>query len=236
MSYKAVLFDLDGTLLDTLADIADAANHALRSLGFPEHPTESFKYFIGDGVQTLVKRMLPADRCDTATLAECAGLMREEYGRRWAATTRPYAGIPELLDALTTRGIRMAVLSNKPHELTTLCVARLLPGWKFTVVLGEGSTVPRKPDPAGAREIARRLGIAPGEVVYLGDTSTDMQTAVDAGMFPVGALWGFRTAEELTASGAQVLAERPLDLLEILANADERRGQQNVQPRATFPE
>jgi len=216
MSDKAVLFDLDGTLLDTLTDLADATNHALRSLGFPEHPRESFRYFVGDGVETLIQRVLPGDRCDAATMAECASLMRREYGRRWAATTRPYNGIPELLDSLASRGIPMAILSNKPDEFTRLCVSQFLPGWQFAAVLGAGTLFSRKPDPAGAREIARRLGVAPGEVVYLGDTNTDMQTAVAAGMFPVGALWGFRTADELTASGAQALAERPLDLLLII--------------------
>jgi phosphoglycolate phosphatase len=216
MNCKAVLFDLDGTLLDTLTDLADATNHALRSLGFPEHPRESFKRFVGDGVENLIERVLPAGRRDAATMAACGGLMRREYGKRWAATTRPYEGIPELLDALTRRGIRMAVLSNKPDEFTRLCVAELLPKWQFAAVLGAGAALPKKPDPAGAREIARRLAVAPAEVLYLGDTNTDMRTALAAGMFPVGALWGFRTADELTASGAQALVERPLDLLPMI--------------------
>ena len=216
MSYKAVLFDLDGTLLDTLTDFADATNHALRSLRFPEQPRDSFKYFLGDGIETLAQRALPEDRRDAATVAECASLVRKEYGRCWAATTRPYEGIPELLDTLTSRGIPMAILSNKPDEFTKLCVAQLLPVWQFAAVLGARTSFPRKPDPAGAMEIARKLGVAPSEFVYLGDTNTDMQTAVAAGMFPVGALWGFRTADELTASGAQALTETPLDLLAMI--------------------
>jgi len=216
MSYKAVLFDLDGTLLDTLTDLADAANHALRGLGCPEHPRDSFRCFIGDGVETLIQRALPEDRRDAATMAECAGLMRTEYAQRWAATTCPYDGIPELLDALTARGIPMAVLSNKPDTFTRLCVDQLLSGWQFAAVLGAGTLFPRKPDPAGAREIARRLGVAPGKVIYLGDTNTDMLTAIATGMFPVGALWGFRTAEELISSGAHALVQRPLDLLSIM--------------------
>lgn len=216
MNYKAVLFDLDGTLLDTLTDIADASNHALRRLGFAEHPRESFRHFVGDGVETLIERVVPVDRRDAATMAECARLMREEYGRRWSATTHPYAEIPELLNALAARDVPMAVLSNKPDEFTKLCVTQLLPDWRFAEVLGAGTSFPKKPDPAGAREIARRLRVAPGEVLYLGDTNTDMQTAIAAGMFAAGALWGFRTADELTASGAQALIEKPLDLLKII--------------------
>jgi phosphoglycolate phosphatase len=220
MSYKAVLFDLDGTLLDTLTDLADATNYALRSLGFPEHPRDSFRYLVGDGVETLIERAVPKDRRDSATLAECLSLMRGDYAEHWAATTRPYEGIPELLDALSACSIPMSIVSNKPDEFARLCVSRLLPNWQFTAVLGAGPALPKKPNPAGAWEAARRMGVAPREVVYLGDTNTDMQTAVAAGMFPVGALWGFRTADELTASGAKVLAEKPLDLLRLLGHGD----------------
>jgi len=213
MSFHAVLFDLDGTLLDTLDDLADSTNLALRRLGLPEQPVEAYKQFIGDGIDNLVRRAVPASRRDSATLAECVNLTREHYAARWAEKTRPYDGIPALLDALTTRGIRMAVFSNKPDEFTQLCVARLLAGWRFAVVLGAGPTLPKKPDPAGARLIAERLQLEPAEIVYVGDTATDMQTAVAAGMFPAGALWGFRTAEELLAHGARMLIQQPLDLL-----------------------
>ncbi len=219
MGFKAVLFDLDGTLLDTLEDLADSGNWALRQMGFAEQPAEAYKYFIGDGMENLVRRAAPQTCADPAALARCAELVREEYGRRWAHKTRPYPGIPELLDALAARAVPMAVLSNKPDEFTRLCVVQLLPRWAFAKVLGAGGPLPRKPDPAGARAIAAHLHLAPAEIVYLGDTSTDMQTAVAAGMFPVGALWGFRTADELLANGARVLLERPLDLLEVLDRA-----------------
>jgi phosphoglycolate phosphatase len=215
MNYRAVLFDLDGTLLDTLADLADAANAALGSLGFPEHPQEAYKYFVGDGMEVLVERALPQGIADSATRAECMARVRREYSQRWADKTRPYAGIPELLDAIVARGLATAVLSNKPEEFTRLCVSRLLPRWQFGVVMGAQPSLPRKPDPTGAREIARQLNVAPAEFVYLGDTNTDMQTAVAAGMFPAGALWGFRTAEELRASGARVLLKKPLDMLDL---------------------
>lgn len=216
MSYHAILFDLDGTLLDTLDDLADATNRALRTLGFPEHPVAAYKYFIGDGVENLVRRVLPADRCEPALMLRCATQMRQEYAQRWAVKTHPYPGVPELLDALCARGVPMAVLSNKPDEFTGLCVGQLLSRWRFDVVLGERPPVPKKPDPAGALEVASRLGLPPGQILYLGDTNTDMRTAVAAGMFPVGALWGFRTADELLAHGARVLVESPLEVLKIL--------------------
>ena len=213
---QAILFDLDGTLLDTLADIAESTNSALRGLGLPEHPHAAYKRFVGDGVETLVRRVLPADRLDPTTIAACVTGMRSEYGRRWDATTRPYDGIPELLDGLTARGLPLAVLSNKPDEFTKLCVQRILPRWRFAVVLGQRANTPKKPDPAGALEICRLLNLKPSEFLYLGDTDTDMQTAVAAGMFPVGALWGFRPADELLAHGARALAEKPADVLAML--------------------
>jgi phosphoglycolate phosphatase len=216
MSYRAVLFDLDGTLLDTLDDLADSTNAALRSLGFPEHPPPAYQYFVGDGMENLVRRALPAERYDAALAARAAALVQREYAQRWAVKSRPYAGNPELLDALVARGTAMAVLSNKPEEFTQLCVARLLPQWSFPVVVGARAGLPRKPDPTGAREVVHRLGVAPVEVLYLGDTNTDMQTALAAGLFPVGALWGFRTADELRAAGARVLLKKPQDLLGLL--------------------
>jgi len=214
--FQAVLFDLDGTLLDTLADLADASNAALRSLGCPEHPYQSYKLFVGDGVESLVRRALPAERCEPATIAQCVARMRQEYSRHWGDKTHPYPGIVELLDALLARGIHRAVLSNKPDDFTRLCVSRFLPWGNFTAVVGQQSGLAKKPDPAGARKIAAQFGLAPAEILYLGDTNTDMQTAVAAGMFPVGATWGFRTPEELRASGAQVLVDNPLEVLELL--------------------
>jgi phosphoglycolate phosphatase len=215
MGSSAVLFDLDGTLLDTLEDIADSMNRVLRQHRFPEHPVEAYKHYIGDGIDTLVRRVLPEGCTTPALLADCAAGMRAEYGRHWADKTRPYPGVPELLDALSTRGLPMAVLSNKPDDFTRLCVGMLLSQWRFTVVQGARADLARKPDPAGALDIARRFDLPPSEIIYLGDTNTDMQTAVAAGMYPVGALWGFRDAKELLAHGAEVLIERPIDLVDI---------------------
>jgi phosphoglycolate phosphatase len=213
MKYKAVIFDMDGTLLDTLADLTDSMNQVLGRLGFPGHDEEAYKYFVGDGIDILAKRALPSDQRSDALVAQCVAAMVEEYGRRWDLKTRPYQGIPELLDALTKKGLPMAILSNKPHDFSLLVADKLLARWTFQVILGARPSVPKKPDPAAALEIARHLQLTPEQILYLGDTGTDMKTATAAGMFPVGALWGFRTESELTAAGAKALIERPQELL-----------------------
>jgi phosphoglycolate phosphatase len=215
MPYKAILFDLDGTLLDTLEDLTDSTNAALAELGLPSNPREAYKHFVGDGLENLVRRAIGREECDDSLLARGIELARREYARRWADKTRPYPGIADLLNGLRRRGVRMAVFSNKPHEFTELCVSRLLADWHFDVVQGATAELPRKPDPRGALAIAAQMGVDPSEFAYLGDTNTDMQTAVAAGMFPVGALWGFRTANELLASGAAALVKTPIDVLGI---------------------
>jgi phosphoglycolate phosphatase len=217
MGFNAVLFDLDGTLLDTIGDLADSMNSVLSNLSLPSHDEETYKYFVGEGMENLVRRAIPeSERSDPAMVARCLGLMREEYSHRWKARSKPYESIPELLDGLTARHKEMAILSNKPDNFTKLMVAELLSRWKFAVVLGESPSVPRKPDPVAAVEIARRLQIPPAEFLYLGDTSIDMRTAVAAGMYGVGVLWGFRKADELIAAGAKTLLQKPMDLLELL--------------------
>ena len=217
MKYQAVLFDLDGTLLDTLQDLADAMNSVLRRFGFASHPLEAYKYFVGDGMATLVRRTLPAPQRDqAATVAACLASMKEAYRANWRDQTRPYPGIPELLDQLSARKIKLSVLSNKPDDFTRLMVKELLPRWHFERVFGERPGVPRKPDPSAALEIAERCRVSPETFAYLGDTATDMITAKAAGMFAVGVLWGFRSAEELTANGADALISRPADFLELL--------------------
>jgi phosphoglycolate phosphatase len=217
MPIQAILFDLDGTLLDTIEDLTDAMNEALAAFGCPPRTVAECKVFVGDGAENFILRSLPEGRRDRETLAKVAPLYREAYGENWAVKTRAYEGIPELLDALAARGLKTAVLSNKPDDFTRLMVQQLLPRWRFGAVVGARDNWPHKPDPAAALDIAKALGVAPARFLYLGDTNTDMRTAVAAGMFPVGALWGFRTAEELLASGARVLVAKPQDVGEIIA-------------------
>ena len=213
MKHKAVLFDLDGTLLDTIEDLTDSMNASLRRLALPPRSVAECKRFVGDGVEAFALRSLPPDRRDERTVAACVAVMREEYGRRWSTKTRPYDGIAELLNGLAERGVAMAVLSNKPDDFTRLMVGKLLSGRRFDAVFGARRAVAKKPDATAAGQIAHLLALKAEEFLSVGDTNTDMETANAAGMFPVGALWGFRTAAELSASGAKALVERPTDVL-----------------------
>jgi phosphoglycolate phosphatase len=199
--YRAVVFDLDGTLLDSLADIGDSANAVLAQMGFPAHRPDEYRQFVGEGVAVLFQRALPADQRRPDTIARCVSEFQIAYGRNWNVRTRPYDGIAELLDALAARRLKLAVLSNKPHEFTQACVEHYFVS-RFEVMFGQREGVARKPDPAGALEIAERLKIAPGDFVYLGDSAIDMQTARNAGMKGVGAAWGFRSFDELRSAGA----------------------------------
>ena len=213
MEFPAVIFDLDGTLLDTLADIADSANRVLGGRGCPTHPADAYRQFVGEGLRRLFERALPADRRRPEVVAECVAGFREAYAEHWNVRTRPYDGVPELLDALSARNVMMAVLSNKPDGFTRRCVDEYLSRWRFEAVLGQREGVPRKPDPAGALEIASRLGVATDRFLYLGDSATDMRTARSAGMRAVGAAWGFRSVDELESAGAEVIIQRPMDFL-----------------------
>ena len=216
MAYRALLFDLDGTLLDTLQDIADSVNSALAHFGFPQHELDAYRYFVGDGVEMLAIRALPEDRRDQMTVGKVVARIDEAYSLRWANNTRPFQGIPELLDALTNIGIRMAILSNKGHSFAELTVSTLLPEWHFDLVVGAQPSIPRKPDPMAALQIARQMSLIPTEFLYIGDSAIDMKTAVAANMYPIGALWGYRTADELLTGGARALVEKPTHVLSLL--------------------
>ena len=213
MRFKAVLFDLDGTLLNTIDDLTDSMNAVLRRSGFPEHEAATFKYFVGDGMEDIVRRALPEEHRDSRTVDEGMKAYNREYRNRYTQKTRPYDGIQALLDGLTFQGIKMAILSNKPHDFTVKMVGQLLGDWTFEPVFGVRPSVPKKPDPSAALEAAGLLRVEPKDILYLGDSDVDMLTARSAGMYAVGALWGFRTAEEILAGGAQVLVKSPADIL-----------------------
>jgi phosphoglycolate phosphatase len=216
MPYDAVIFDLDGTLVDSLEDLADAMNSVLESLGFPTHPREPYRRFVGDGVVMLVRRAVPPDVKDEGSIAEYVSMMREEYARRWLNKTRPYPGVVELLSALRDHGLRTAVLSNKPDQATRTIVSKLFADQPFDHVQGALPDTPLKPDPTSAVEIATTLKLDPERIVCVGDTNVDMRTGRRAGTFTVGVTWGFRDEDELRGSGAQHIIHHPSDLLELL--------------------
>ena len=213
LRFDGVIFDLDGTLVDTLEDIADAMDRVLALEGAPGHTSEEYRYLIGHGIRNLVTEALPPDLRSEERIARCYERMIEDYGRNSLVKTRAYEGVPELVRALRADGVPLAIHSNKADAPTQAIVAALLDPADFVVVNGARPDAPLKPDPAVALAIAARFGAAPERVVYLGDSLVDMRTATAAGMIPVGALWGFRTREELVESGAAVVIDAPLDLL-----------------------
>jgi len=192
-------------------------NTVLARFGLPTHPVDAYRYFVGDGIDSLVGRALPADHRDNETIRNCLSSVKKEYAKRWNKNTKPYPGIAGLLSTLQHRRIPMTILSNKPDHFTQLTVAKLLHNWSFQIIRGVKPSVPQKPDPTAALQIAAELAIPPRNFLYLGDTNTDMKTASAAGMYPVGALWGFRDAAELLESGAKALAKSPLQILDFFA-------------------
>jgi len=214
--FKAIIFDLDGTLLDSMADIADSMNMVLEKAGFPPHPVAAYRYFIGDGMDVLVKRALPEDRRRPENLKICLAAMQKVYSRNWAAKTRPYPGIASLLNRCEAIGLKMGILSNKPDDATQATVDHFLLPEIFAAVHGARPNIPKKPDPLGAELMAGQMGVEPEECIFMGDMPVDMQTAQAAGMYPVGALWGLRTSHELSEAGAKLLAVTPAALAEWL--------------------
>jgi phosphoglycolate phosphatase len=204
---NGVIFDLDGTLIDSLADIAAAMNYALRSVGMPQHSLAGYRDRVGEGARQLTERSLPPGRDDL--VEGVLDTYRSYYRDHAVDATRPYPGIPELLAEIS---LPMAVVSNKPDPATRLVVAALFPGVPFRWVAGQRAGVPLKPDPFPAREAAERMGVAAADCAFVGDTRIDVATARAAGMTPIGVAWGFRP-EELGAAGAEIVITTPAELL-----------------------
>lgn len=211
---KAFIFDLDGTLLDSLSDIAGAVNDVLADYGYSQHSLADYRRMVGEGVEHLVRAALPVFAHER--LGEVVAAYRVRYFERMTLNTRPYPGISQLLDGLTARGFSMAVLSNKRDDFTVALVRDVLHRWKFADVRGERTGVARKPDPTSALEIAKRLGTPPAECFFVGDTPIDMMTAAAAGMTSIGVTWGFRTEPELKIAGARHLVNDPAQVLALV--------------------
>lgn len=215
---RAAIFDLDGTLADTIGDLGDAVNYVLSAHGFPEHNIHTYKVMVGNGFAMLMRRALPPSVASLETGNEelFTTLLHEavsEYTHRSLATTKPFPGIKELLTALSDRKLLCSVLSNKPDQMVKHMVAALFPHIPFLTVVGDRESAPRKPDPSSALEIARLAGIPPGQFAFIGDSGVDMKTGAASGMLPLGASWGYRSRAELENGGAAGILDKPSDFL-----------------------
>ncbi len=215
-TFQAVIFDLDGTLLDTLADIGDSVNQMLAEYGFPNHTMDDYRNFIGNGIQMLVTRALPVDGRTDEVVGACVRRAREIYWENWNRKTRPYDGIMNLLERLETMGVPKAVLSNKPHDFTVRYIKSYFPGIFFATVMGQNDQFPVKPDPAAALEVARRMGLPPRAFLFVGDSTVDVKTANAAGMHPVGVSWGFKGPAALVDMGCQTLVQHPSEIIKLI--------------------
>lgn len=217
VNFSGLICDLDGTLLDSLADLGESMNTVLAADGLPLHPLSAYRYFVGDGVEMLAERSLPSRLRSPDTVQEMARRMREVYAGRWSVHTKPYPGIDQMLAQAREAGLALAVLSNKVDRFTREMVSHFFPKVPFAAVVGARSGVPNKPHPQSALRLAQDLGLEPGQCIFLGDTPVDMNTATASGMFPVGVLWGFRGEEELNQAGARRLLAHPSELAGLLA-------------------
>lgn len=213
MAVKLVIFDLDGTLLNTIGDLAEAANEMLRLRNLPQHDYPTYCTFVGNGIMRLVERALPEELRTAEYVAAARQDFLDYYINHIDRKTCPYAGIPELLKALQRRGIRLAVASNKFQAGTEKLIRSYFPEIRFEVVFGQRPDVPLKPDPAVVEEILSITGVARKEVLYVGDSGVDMLTAHAAGVRSVGVSWGFRTREELLDAQADRMVDSAEEIL-----------------------
>lgn len=212
---KAVLFDLDGTLVDSLTDLADGVNRAIAKKGFQTHPVDAFKYFVGDGIPKMIERALPENRRDSNTVNEIKKDFLEYYSLHYADNTYAYKGMPELVTTLKEQGFIVAVVTNKQQDMADEVVKSLY-GDAFDLIFGKRDGIPAKPDPTAALMAMEQLGVTPKECIFIGDSGMDVATAVNSGAVPVGELWGFRQKDELLKNGAKYIINKPEELLDII--------------------
>lgn len=218
MNKRLVIFDLDGTLLDTINDLGCAVNYALNANGFPTHLPESYPLLVGNGARKLIERALPADSCNQEIIDRLLVDFKLYYSDHATANTTPYPGIPELLDTLQNEGVQIAVASNKYQEAVTSLIRHFFPDINFTAVLGQRDNMPVKPDPSIVFNIILHTGVPKQETLYVGDSGVDMLTAGRACVDSVGVTWGFRPIEELRQNHATYIANQPADILNIVNN------------------
>jgi phosphoglycolate phosphatase len=216
MSIRGVIFDLDGTLINSVDDIADSLNYTLKQHGLDERPNNNIKDWIGEGAIELIRKAIPADKLVHLEVEKFLWEYRERYRQNYAEKTYLYNGISSLLDALTARNLYLNILSNKPQELTLLVAQHFFSEWKFKNILGMRDSIPRKPDPYAALEIVQNLGVKPSEILYVGDSGTDIETARNARLKIVAVSWGFRPRFELENLNADFIIDQPLELLHII--------------------
>lgn len=214
---KLAIFDMDGTICNTIDDLADATNYAMQTLGYPLHRVEQYKYFVGNGIPKLIYRALPEDKRSDEDVAEAKELMLNYYRVHFADKSKPYDGILGLLKNLTEKGIHIAVCTNKAHHMAVEIADKIF-GGIFETVIGQSEDRPLKPDSYSPREIMNKYGVTPKETVFIGDSGVDMQTAKNSGTASIGVTWGFRTAEELKENGAQHIADTPFEILDVINN------------------
>jgi len=215
MSFNGIIFDLDGTLLNTLDDLADSFNYALAQYQYPQHPLAAYRYFIGDGAQTAVERSLPPEARNEKTVRLVLSAFTEHYAKNYKNKSQPYPGIPALLESLKSRDIRMAVLSNKPHDFTVQCVQDYFDNY-FIRVQGVESRFDKKPAPQSTLHILEQFKLPAEQALFVGDTKTDIHTAKNAGLKSAGVAWGFRGRVELEQAGADFIIEHPQKLAFII--------------------
>ena len=215
MKFKGVIFDLDGTLVNSLEDIADAMNTVLQDLDYPTHSYDDYQYFIGSGLRNLVSKALPSTHNDETQIESGYHLMIEVYRNNCTNQTKPYNGIVELLNELISRNIKLGVFSNKADALTKEIANAIFPDY-FDPIVGLSVEALKKPNPFEALEISKSWKLKPEEIIFVGDSGIDMQTATNANMHSVGVVWGYRPEEELIATGAKHILNHPSDLIQIL--------------------